>query len=168
MTLFRQCGIILFIYWTLEMFRQCSIFFLYVTLELIRECDIVWFYIGLWNCSDSVALFVFSIGLWNCSDSLTSFAFQLDFGTFSIVCHFWFFIFLLDFGNVPIVWLYLFFYWALGLFPQCSIIDVSIGLWNCSDSVALFVLIWDFETVLNYHFKGSLKIMIVIFELGLR
>jgi hypothetical protein len=46
--------------------------FLYVTLELIRECGIIWFSIGLWNCSDGVALLVshFSIELWNCSDSV--------------------------------------------------------------------------------------------------
>jgi hypothetical protein len=46
------------------------------TLELFRQCGIICFDMGLWNCSDSVALFVFSIELWNCSGSLTSFAFQ--------------------------------------------------------------------------------------------
>jgi hypothetical protein len=32
--------------------------FLYGTLELFRQCGIIYFSIGLWNCSDSVALFV--------------------------------------------------------------------------------------------------------------
>jgi hypothetical protein len=54
------------------MFRQCNILFslfFYGRLELIRECGIIWFSIGLWNCSDSVALLIFhfSIRLWNCS-----------------------------------------------------------------------------------------------------
>jgi hypothetical protein len=35
----------------------------------------------------------------------------------------------------------------LELFRQCGIIYFYMWLWNCSDSVALFVLIWDFETV---------------------
>ena len=33
--------------------------FLYGTLELFRQCGIICFDMGLWNCSDSVALFVF-------------------------------------------------------------------------------------------------------------
>ena len=49
--------------------------------------------------------------------------------------------FLLDFGTVPTVSHYL--YRTLELFRQCGII--SIGLWNCSDSVAFFLL--EFETV---------------------
>jgi hypothetical protein len=35
----------------------------------------------------------------------------------------------------------------LELFRQCGIIYFYMGLWNCSNSVALFVLIWDFGTV---------------------
>jgi hypothetical protein len=46
---------------------------------------------GLWNCSDSMALFAF-MRLWNCSDSVEIF------------------VFLLDIGTVPTVWYYLFFY----------------------------------------------------------
>jgi hypothetical protein len=74
----------LFLYGTLELFRQCNIFlFFYVTLELFQQFGIIWFSIGLWNYSDSVDLFVFlldigtfptvcgsiclSIRLWNCS-----------------------------------------------------------------------------------------------------
>jgi hypothetical protein len=42
---------------------------------------------------------------------------------------------------------------TLELIRECGIIWFSIGLWNCSDSVALFVLIWDFETVLTvWHY----------------
>jgi hypothetical protein len=75
--MFRQCNILfslcdfgtdqrvwhyLVFYWTLELFRQCVIIdfsFFYWTLELFRQCGIIYFYMGLWNCSDSVALFVF-------------------------------------------------------------------------------------------------------------
>jgi hypothetical protein len=44
-------------------------------------------------------------------------------------------------------WHYLFFYWTLELFRHCGIICFSIGHWNCSDSVALFVFLLDFGTV---------------------
>jgi hypothetical protein len=57
--LFWQCHYLVF-YWTLELFRQCGIIvFFYWALEVFRQCDIIWFSIGLWNCSNSVALFVF-------------------------------------------------------------------------------------------------------------
>jgi hypothetical protein len=47
-----------FIYWLLELFRQC--WFLLAIL-----------FIGFWNCSDSVGFcFPFFIGFWNCSDSV--------------------------------------------------------------------------------------------------
>jgi hypothetical protein len=77
---------------------------------------------GLWNCSDSVALSVFSfcywtlelfrecgivcfsIGLWTCSDSVALL------------------VFLLNFETVPTLWHYLFFYWTLELFRECVII----------------------------------------------
>jgi hypothetical protein len=70
------------------------------TLELFRQCGIICFDMGFWNCSDSVALFIF---IWN-------------FGTVPIVYHYWFF--LLDFGTVSTVWHYCFFYWTLELFRQ--------------------------------------------------
>ena len=57
------------------------------------------------------------------------------------------FVSLLDFGTVPTVWHYLFFDRTLELFRECGIISFSFGHCNCSDSVALFVLIWDFGTV---------------------
>jgi hypothetical protein len=107
--------------------------FLYGTLELFRQCGIIGFYMGLWNCSDSVALFVFI----------------LDFGTIPRVRHYLFF--LLDFGNVPTVWHHLLFNWTLELFREfgnigfsflCAIICFSIRIWNCSDSVTLFVFIF--------------------------
>jgi hypothetical protein len=84
------------------------------------------FSIGLWNCSDSVALLVFhfSIGLWNWSESVALLGFLLGFGT------------------LPTVWHYLFYYWTLELFRQCGIICLSIELWKCSDSVAFFFSMW--------------------------
>jgi hypothetical protein len=114
----------------------------------------------LWNCSDSVALFVF-LFLW-------------DFGTVLTVWHHLFFdrtlepfqqcemffsighwncsdsvalfIFLLDFGTVPTVWHYLLINWTLELFRECGIIGFSIGLWNCSDSVASFSMwLWNYS-----------------------
>ena len=93
----------LFIYWTLEMFRQCNIFFLYVTLDLIRECGIFGFSTGFWNCSDSVVLLVFhfSIGLWNCCESVALLVCKWEFETVSTVWHY--LVFLLDFGTVPTV-----------------------------------------------------------------
>ena len=49
----------LYIYWTLEMFRQCNIILVfYVTLELFQQYGIICFSIGLWICSGTVALFV--------------------------------------------------------------------------------------------------------------
>ena len=74
-----------------------------MTLELIREGGIVWFSIGLWNCSESVALLVFhfSIGLWNCSDSVALLICIWEFETVPTVWHYLFFI--LDFGTVPAV-----------------------------------------------------------------
>jgi hypothetical protein len=99
----------------------------YGTLELFRQCGIFYFSIGLLNCSDSVALFVFI----------------RDFATVPTLWHYWFFILLLDFGTVPTVWHYLFFYWTLELFWQCGIICFYMGLWNCSDSVTFFcVSMW--------------------------
>ena len=112
----------------------------------------VWHYLffyGIRNFSKRLALLVFHfyIGRWNCSDSVALLGFLLGFGT------------------IPTVWHYWFFYWTLKLIRQCfllvtlelirecGIIWFSIGLWNCSDSVALFVLIWDFETVLTvWHY----------------
>ena len=56
-------------------------------------------------------------------------------------------IFLWDLGTVPTLWHYLFFYWTLELFRECGIIGFSMGLWNCSDSVALFVFLLNFGDV---------------------
>ena len=81
---------------------------------------------------------IFTIGLWNCSDSVALFVFICDFGTVSTMWHylFWYwtlepfwkcdiiylymglsncsesvalFVFICDIGTVPIVWHYLFF-----------------------------------------------------------
>ena len=114
---------------------------------------------------DFASFYDFSTGLWNCSDSVALFVFLCDFGTVPTVWHYLFFYwtlelfrqcgiicfpighwncsdsvalfaFLLDIGTVPTVWHYLLFYWTLELFRQCGIICFSIGHWNCSDSVA--------------------------------
>ena len=118
-----------FIYWLLELFRQC--WFLFSIL-----------FIGFWNCSDSVGfcflfyllafgtvptvlVFVFQlfIGFWNCSDS----------------CGFCFPFYLLAFGTVPtvLVFVFHFIYWFLELFRQCWFLFsiLFIGFWKCSDSV---------------------------------
>jgi hypothetical protein len=59
----------------------------------------------------------------------------------------------LDFGTVATLWHYWFFNETLELFWQCAIIWFSIGLWNCSDSVALLVFHFDFGTVLTvWHY----------------
>jgi hypothetical protein len=92
------------------------------------------------------------MGLWNSSDSLTLF------------------IFIWDFGTVPTVWHYLLKQNATlsehfqspiekQMMPhcrnssnvpyknKCGIICFDMGLWNCSDSVALFVFLMVFDTV---------------------
>jgi hypothetical protein len=89
----------------------------------------------------------FSMGLRNCSDTVALF------------------VFLLDFGTVPRVWHYWFFNGTLELFRQCGIIcfsillynssvivalfvfHFSIGLWNWSDNMTLFVFLLDFAIV---------------------
>jgi hypothetical protein len=38
-------------------------------------------------------------------------------------------------------------HWALELFPQCGNIGLSIGLWNSTDRVPLFVFLWGFGTI---------------------
>jgi hypothetical protein len=81
----------------------------------------------------------------------------------------------LEFGTVPTVWHYLCFDRTLELFRQCGIICFSVGHWNCSDSVALFVLIWDFGTVTTmwpYLFLYGTLILfqqydIICFSIGL-
>jgi len=120
----------------------------YWTLELFRQCVIICFSIGLWNCSDIVALFVF----------------LLDFGTVSTVWHYLFFYWTLELFRQCGIIGFSFYYWTLELFRQCGIIGFSfyywtlelfrqcgiivfIGLWNCSDSVTLLVFLWDFGTV---------------------
>ena len=171
--LFRQCGIICFsfFYWTLELFRQC--------------CHIdLHFSIGLWNCSDSVALLFFLL------DVGTFFIFLLDFGTIPTVCNIFFSVL---YGTLEMFWqcdiigfsillcncsesvACLFSYWTLDLFRQCGIICFSIGLWTCSDSVALFVFLRDFgpvPTVWHYWFSyWTLELFrqrgIICFSIGL-
>jgi hypothetical protein len=127
----------------------------------------------LFYCSESLALLVFhfSIGLWNCSDSVAVFVFIWDFGTVPTVWHY-----LCWYGNNATcsdqfqshiektkcytlgtfpksnrktndATLSFFFYWTLELIRQCGITGFSMGLLNCSDSVPLFVLLLDFGTV---------------------
>ena len=165
----------LFIYWTLEMFRQCSFF-----------CVSMW----CWNCSDNMTLFVFHffIGLWNCSDSVALFVFLCDFGTVpsiwrylffywtlilirqcGIIClsiGIWncsdsvaFFVFQYDFGTVPTIRHYLILYWTLELFRQCGIICFSIELWNCSDSVKCF-------SIGHWNCSESVALFIFLLDIG--
>jgi hypothetical protein len=105
------------------------------------------------------------------------------------------FIFQLDFGTVPTVWHHLlfnrtlelfrecgiigfsFFYWTLELFRLCGIICFSIGLWNCSDNMALFISLMDFEAVPAvwhylffygiWNFSESLALLVFHFYSGL-
>jgi hypothetical protein len=143
--------------------------FFYETLELFRQCGIIDFCIGLWRCSDIVALFVC---IW-------------DFGTVLTVWHYLFFQWINQschiVGRVPksnrktnnATWSEQFqspiekqimlhcrtvpksnrrtnnatWYGTLELFWQCGIICFSIGLWICSDSVALFVSLLNFGTI---------------------
>ena len=84
-----------------------------------------------------MALLLFSMGLWNCFDSVPLFGFLLDFGTVPTVWHYLFL-----YGTLELFRqcnIFLLFYVTLELFQQFGIICFSIGLWNCSDSVALFV-----------------------------
>jgi hypothetical protein len=104
---------------------------------------------GLWNCSDSMALFVF-MRLWNCSDIVVLFIFQLDFGTVPTVWHHLLFNRTLELFRECGIIGFSFFYWTLELFRYCGIIYFSIGLWNCSDNMALFVFLCDFGTVRQY------------------
>jgi hypothetical protein len=139
---------------------------------MFRRCGIICFSIGLWTCSDSVALFVF---LWDFGTVPTVWHYLFNYGTLElsqqcgIIC---FFILLLDFGTVPRGRHYLFFYWTLDVFRECGIIGFSIGLWSCSDSVALFVFLLDFRTfptvchywffiVLKHNLKYSLRNTVV-------
>jgi hypothetical protein len=55
----------------------------------------------------------------------------------------------LDFGTIPTLCNIVFpvLYGTLEMFWECDIIGFSILLWTCSESVALFVFLWVFETV---------------------
>jgi hypothetical protein len=64
----------------------------------------------------------------------------------------------------------------LELIRQCGITGFSMGLWNCSDSVPLFVLLLDFGTVLTvwpffWFLYGTLELFrqcgIICFDMGL-
>ena len=167
----------LFLYWILELFRQrsiicfsiglwnwsdsvaLSVYLLYFgtdqtvwhdwffdgTLELYWQCAIICFSILLWNSSDSVSIICFSMGLWNYSHSVALSVYLLDFGTDQKVWHYLFF-----YGTLELFRqcnTFLVFYVTLELFRQYGIICFSIGLWICSDTVALFVSLLNFGTV---------------------
>jgi len=114
--------------------------FIYWTLELISECGIICFTIGLWNCSDSVALLIFhfSIELWSCCDSVALLVCLWVYGTVLTVCHYLVFYWTLELFRQCGIIGFSFVYWTLELFRQSGIICFYMGLWNCSDSVALF------------------------------
>jgi hypothetical protein len=57
------------------------------------------------------------------------------------------FVLIWDFETVLTVWHYLFLYGTLEQFRLYGIICFSIKLWNCSDSVALFVFYFSIHTV---------------------
>jgi hypothetical protein len=136
-----------FLYWTLELFRQCGInvFFIFLLdFGTVRQCAIICFYMGLWNCSDSVSLF----------------GFLLNFGTVPTVWHYWFFIFLLDFETVPTVWHYYFVYGTLMLFRQCGIICLSMGFWTFPKDWHY----WFFIFILDF---GTDSVSIIWFSMGL-
>ena len=130
--------------------------FLYWTLELFRQCGIICFSIGHWNFSDSVALFVYLFDFGNVPTVWHYLFFDTTLELFDSLA---LFVFLLDIGTVPTVWHYLFFYctfeqfWqceyylffygVLELFPQFANNGLSIGLWNWSDSLTLLVFLLD-------------------------
>ena len=151
-----------FIYWLLELFRQCWIFhFIYWLLELFRHCRFSILFIGFWKFHKFSNLLAFGtvpkmvfkfIGFWNCSDSVGfCFPFYLTVGTvptkFSIL--------FIGFWNCSDKWIFHFIYWLLELFRHifhfiywllelfrhfpvfwnCSDSFPFIGFWNCSDSV---------------------------------
>ena len=114
---------------------------------------------------DFASFYDFSTGLWNCSDSVALFVFLCDFGTVPTVWHYLFFYVI---WNFPTVWHYLFFYWTLELFRQCGIICFPIGHWNCSGSVALLFV---FVIVPTVFFYVTLELFrqcgIICFSIGL-
>ena len=70
--------------------------------------------------------------------------------------------------NCTAVWHYLFFYGTLELSRQCGIIVFSIGLWNCSDSVTLFVSLLDFGTVTTvWHYLFFYGTLILFRQCGI-
>jgi hypothetical protein len=105
-------------------------------------------------------VFHFSIGLWNCSDSVALVVFIWDFGTVPTVWHYWFFIFILDFETVPTVWHYYFVYGTLMLLRQCGIICLSMGF-------GTFPRVWHywfFIFILNF---GTDSVSIIWFSMGI-
>jgi hypothetical protein len=118
--------------------------FFYWSLGLFRECGIIGFSMGLWNCSDSVALFVFLLNfgdvptLWHYLFLYWNLELFRQRGIIGFSIGLWncsdsvaLLVFLLDFGN----------------FPTECIVCFSIELWRCSDIVALFVFVLKFGTV---------------------
>jgi hypothetical protein len=79
------------------------------------------------------------MGLWNCSDHVALFVFLLDFGTVPKVWHYLLLYWILElFRQCGMIC------FSMGLW-NCSdsvalfVFHFSIGLWNCCDSVALVV-----------------------------
>jgi len=122
----------LFFYRSLEQFRQYGVF-CFIFLSEFGTVQTVWCFCLIFLSEFGTVptvwcfLFYFSIGVWNSSDSVVFFALFFyrsleQFRQCGIFC----FIFLSEFGTVPTVWYFLFYF--------------SIGGWNSSDSVVLFVL----------------------------
>ena len=153
-----------FFYGTLELYWQCAI--ICFSLGLWSSSDsvsIICFHMGFWNSSDSVSIICFSMEIWNSSDSVSIICFSkglwkyshsvallmylLDFETDQRVWHYLVFYWTLELFRQCDIICFSFFYWTFELFRQCGIICFYMGLWNCSDSVVLFVFIWDLGAV---------------------
>jgi len=82
----------LFIYWILELLRQCDIICFSMGLETFPRVWHYWFFIFILGFgTDSVSIICFPMGLWNYSDGVALSVYLLDFGTDQTVWHDWFF-----------------------------------------------------------------------------
>jgi len=105
--------------------------FLNGTLELFEQYGIICFSIGLWNSSDSVALFIFPMDFgtvppvwhhllfnWTLElfESVALLVFHFSIGLWNCSDSVALFVFLLGFGTVATLCYYLFSYWTLELF----------------------------------------------------
>ena len=153
-----------FIYWLLELFRQC--WFLFSNLLAFGTVPtvlvFVFHFIYFWNCSDScgfyfpfyllafgtvptVLVFIFQFSFWNCSDMVFVFHFNwllelfrqiFQIGFWNRQLWFLFSILFIAFRSDS-VGFYFPFFLTFGTVPKCWFLFsiLFIGFWNCSDSV---------------------------------